>query len=246
VTSSTGTHTGRFGYGGPYGYQEDEGGLKQLGHRLYDPVAGRFVTKDPIKHGRNWYAYCDNNALKSIDPTGLEFSSVNSRTLPLVAEVLGAAEEITEEAGIWACIIAWFELILGRFIGAVVAQPVIATDSDGVRRVKRITLYRAYGGGAKMNGRSWSTQDPSNDPDYGYHAGLPKENAADKYVVGSWDPSLTPGWVARPSLPNPDYPGSGGAPEILFPIPPLTMGGGGVTIVGGGALVPPRSIRMPQ
>jgi len=70
VTSSTGTHTGRFGYGGPYGYQEDEGGLKQLGHRLYDPVCGRFVTKDPIKDGRNWYGYCNNNPLILTDPTG--------------------------------------------------------------------------------------------------------------------------------------------------------------------------------
>ena len=72
VTSSTGTHTGRFGYGGPYGYQEDEGGLKQLGHRLYDPVAGRFVTKDPIKDGRNWYGYCNNNPLKTADSDGLK------------------------------------------------------------------------------------------------------------------------------------------------------------------------------
>jgi RHS repeat-associated protein len=71
VTSSTGSQTGRFGYGGPYGYQEDEGGLKQLGHRLYDPVAGRFVTKDPIKSGRNLYGYAENNPLVLSDPNGL-------------------------------------------------------------------------------------------------------------------------------------------------------------------------------
>ena len=70
VTSSTGSQTGRFGYGGPYGYQEDEGGLKQLGHRLYDPVAGRFVSKDPIQEGWNWYVYCNNNPLTKIDPNG--------------------------------------------------------------------------------------------------------------------------------------------------------------------------------
>ena len=70
MTSSTGTHTGRFGYGGPYGYQEDEGGLKQLGHRLYDPVCGGFVTKDPIKDGRNWYAYCGNKPITRGDADG--------------------------------------------------------------------------------------------------------------------------------------------------------------------------------
>ena len=69
-TGTSGSKTGRFGYGTPYGYQEDEGGLKQLGHRLYDPLCGRFVTKDAIKDGRNWYAYCDNNPLLRSDPTG--------------------------------------------------------------------------------------------------------------------------------------------------------------------------------
>lgn len=72
VLSTTGSFTGRFGYGGPYGYQEDDGGLKQLGHRLYDPVCGRFVTKDPIKDGKNWYSYYSNNPLKAVDPDGLK------------------------------------------------------------------------------------------------------------------------------------------------------------------------------
>jgi hypothetical protein len=28
-----------------------------LGHRYYDPSTGRFLTRDPIKDGRNWYSY---------------------------------------------------------------------------------------------------------------------------------------------------------------------------------------------
>ena len=43
-----------------------------LGHRYYDPNAGRFLTRDPEKDGRNWYVYCDNNPLKNIDPSGFE------------------------------------------------------------------------------------------------------------------------------------------------------------------------------
>lgn len=71
LASSTGTWNGPFGYAGGFGYQEDATGLKLLGHRYYDSSTGRFLTRDPIKDGRNWYAYCDNDPLSRIDPTGL-------------------------------------------------------------------------------------------------------------------------------------------------------------------------------
>ncbi len=71
VTSSSGTWQGPFAYGGPYGYQSDpDSGLKLLGHRYYDPSTGRFLTRDPIKDGRNWYGYCANNPIRFVDPTG--------------------------------------------------------------------------------------------------------------------------------------------------------------------------------
>jgi RHS repeat-associated protein len=69
--SATGTWKGPFGYAGGFGYQEDSSGLKLLGHRYYDPTTGRFLSRDPIKDGRNWYAYCGNKPLTRIDPTGL-------------------------------------------------------------------------------------------------------------------------------------------------------------------------------
>jgi|GEM_PF-6105612 len=72
VYASTGTHVGRFGYGGGFGYQEEDSGVKLLGHRFYDSKAGRFLTRDRIKDGRNWYAYCDNNPIKCNDADGLQ------------------------------------------------------------------------------------------------------------------------------------------------------------------------------
>ena len=71
VIGSTGTWKGPFGYSGSAGYQEDETGLQLLGHRYYDSSTGRFITRDPIKDGRNWYAYCDNNPVNAVDATGL-------------------------------------------------------------------------------------------------------------------------------------------------------------------------------
>ena len=71
LVSSTGSTATPFGFVGDAGYQSDaDTGLQLLGHRYYDPSTGRFLTRDPISSGRNWYQYCDNNPLKHIDPTG--------------------------------------------------------------------------------------------------------------------------------------------------------------------------------
>ena len=57
-----------------FGYQSDpDTGLKLLGHRYYDSDTGRFLTRDPIKDGRNWYSYCENNPIQRVDPKGLEY-----------------------------------------------------------------------------------------------------------------------------------------------------------------------------
>jgi RHS repeat-associated protein len=70
ILASTGTWTSPFGYAGSFGYQEDATGYKLLGHRLYDPETGRFLTRDPAKDGRNWYGYCGNNPVSGADPSG--------------------------------------------------------------------------------------------------------------------------------------------------------------------------------
>jgi RHS repeat-associated protein len=84
VTNSTGTWKGPFGYSGGAGYQEDETGLQLLGHRYYDPSTGRFLTRDPIKDGRNWYSYCDNNPVNCIDADGLK-----KKLVVLIGDITG-------------------------------------------------------------------------------------------------------------------------------------------------------------
>ncbi len=74
LTSSSGSTSTPFGFAGAWGYQEDpDSGLKLLGHRYYDPSTGRFLTRDPVKDGRNWYGYCGNNPARYIDATGRKF-----------------------------------------------------------------------------------------------------------------------------------------------------------------------------
>ena len=75
--SATGTWKGPFGYAGGFGYQEDSSGLKLLGHRYYDPTTGRFLSRDPIKDGRNWYVYCGSRPTRYVDPTGLSYGEAH-------------------------------------------------------------------------------------------------------------------------------------------------------------------------
>jgi RHS repeat-associated protein len=72
LVSSSGTWNGPFAYGGKFGYQTDgDTTLHLLGHRYYDSTTGRFLSRDPIKDGRNWYAYSDNEPIGLSDPAGM-------------------------------------------------------------------------------------------------------------------------------------------------------------------------------
>ncbi|ARU45006.1 hypothetical protein CCB81_12970 [Armatimonadetes bacterium Uphvl-Ar2] len=84
--SATGTWKGPFGYAGGFGYQEDSSGLKLLGHRYYDPTTGRFLSRDPIKDGRNWYVYCESSPLSRRDPLGLGWHDPVSVTVSAAFE----------------------------------------------------------------------------------------------------------------------------------------------------------------
>ena len=58
------------------GKYEDNTGLYYFGKRYYNPVIGRFITKDSfggyiyVPQSMNGYLYCMNNPQKYIDPTG--------------------------------------------------------------------------------------------------------------------------------------------------------------------------------
>ena len=52
-------------------YYDYESGMTYLRARYYDSSIKRFITEDPAKDGSNWYAYCGNNPVMMIDPSGL-------------------------------------------------------------------------------------------------------------------------------------------------------------------------------
>jgi RHS repeat-associated protein len=89
LVSSSGSTPTPFGFAGAWGYQEDpDSGLKLLGHRYYDPSTGRFLTRDPLADGRNWYVYSGNNSFKYVDPSGL-FSEAIKRIVAGFAIIIG-------------------------------------------------------------------------------------------------------------------------------------------------------------
>ena len=69
----TGSTPTPFGFAGQAGYQTDsDTGLKLLGDRYYDSSTGRFISRDPIRDGDNWYAYCANDPVNGLDSEGLD------------------------------------------------------------------------------------------------------------------------------------------------------------------------------
>jgi len=54
-------------------YQDNETGFNYYGYRFYNPVTGRWLSRDPIgeRSGRNLYGFVYNNAVNRFDKLGL-------------------------------------------------------------------------------------------------------------------------------------------------------------------------------
>jgi RHS repeat-associated protein len=84
----------RIGYTGHH--QDDDLGLIDMGGRVYDPLAARFTTADPImqapywSQGQNRYAYVLNDPINMTDPSGFQWQDTGS-TGGNVAWGIGAA-----------------------------------------------------------------------------------------------------------------------------------------------------------
>jgi RHS repeat-associated protein len=92
--NTTGTWQTAFSYGAALDYQSDsEYGLQLLGHRYYDSSTGRFLSRDLIKSGRNWYAYCENNPTGFGDPNGLWTISIFGSDYEFNSDVISSGLE---------------------------------------------------------------------------------------------------------------------------------------------------------
>ncbi|MCB9419049.1 MAG: hypothetical protein H6667_04560 [Ardenticatenaceae bacterium] len=83
VTQDTSPGFQPFGFGG--GLYDRDTGLVRFGLRDYDPVNGRWTSKDPVGFNAgdtNLYAYVQNDPVNFIDPTGLQQAAAPSPCNP--------------------------------------------------------------------------------------------------------------------------------------------------------------------
>ena len=159
LTTSTGAWQGAFGYAGGFGYQEDASGLKLLGHRYYDSSTGRFLTRDRIKQGRNWFTYCNSDPISQADPDGYLAEQVGGVVGGMVgAAVVGAVivasgAAIVPIIGVVAVIGAvfiWDTTQIGKIIGAKIDGTKYEPDNSELLKDLGLAILPAAGW-AKMH-----------------------------------------------------------------------------------------------
>jgi uncharacterized protein RhaS with RHS repeats len=86
-----------------------------LGHRYYDPSTGRFLTRDPIKDGRNWYSYGGGDGAPTgfVDPDGCE-------TLEIVGGIGGCVIGSIVGGGVAGAVGGPLGIVAGATVGLVI------------------------------------------------------------------------------------------------------------------------------
>jgi len=91
-------------------YFDEESGLHYNTARFYDPVIGRYITRDPIGHngGFNLYAFARNDPQNYRDPRGLEWVEVECREVDIDLGVggsigVGAAASLVVKGKLCGC-----------------------------------------------------------------------------------------------------------------------------------------------
>ena len=125
-------------------YYDTETGLYYLNSRYYDPETGRFISPDSLKYlepetcnGLNLYAYCLNDPVNYIDPTGC-FPFAMLLILAITTSIgLGVGGIVAYQEGLtgWEAAGA---VLLGGALGLAVGGLIIATTGAAVVAIKGI------------------------------------------------------------------------------------------------------------
>ncbi len=152
------------------------------------------MTRDPIKDGRNWYSYCENNPVSFFDAEG----TVAMAIAPLA--LAGSA--------------GWVAL---GILGIVAIIFLVAAVSDHV-------YYADSNSGRKQTLVSAEASDSENGASAGGETGSQSGSGAGGTADGPWEDGIVPdedvagpGWTRhgeKGGYPNPDYPGVSKRPDL--------------------------------
>ena len=125
--------------------------------RMYDPVVGRFLSPDPFvqspdfTQGLNRYAYCLNNPLSLIDPSGYSWFSKNWKSL--TAACVGiAVSVVTAGAGVTL----GTAIAAGAAGGAASALACSLLNGSNIGQVAKSTFTGAFWGAVGGAANHWA------------------------------------------------------------------------------------------
>ena len=123
--------------------------LVNMDGRMYDPVVGRFISADPFiqspdfTQSLNRYAYCINNPLSLIDPSGYSWFSKNWKMI--TASIVGIAVSVVTAGTASGPTIA---IIAGAAGGAAGALTGALLNGSNIGQIAKSTFIGALVGGA--------------------------------------------------------------------------------------------------
>ena len=112
-------------------YYDTETGLYYLQARYYDPVIGRFISPDDVDYidpevinGLNLYAYCGNNPVMNIDPTGHSAVIIGLIIGAIIGVVVGFGVAVyidyQDDGIIFNGSVAWYAYLSATILGGII------------------------------------------------------------------------------------------------------------------------------
>ena len=185
-------------------YYDKETNLYYLQTRYYDPKIGRFISPDMVDyldpesiHGLNLYAYCNNNPIMYVDPTG--HFAISLGLALLIGFAVGAA------VGFGATVYTDYKddgevfngsVSAGEYIGNTLIGGAIGSSAAGL-------IYAAPSIGAAI-GSAFNTGSFATATGGAVALGLTMEQIAALSVVGAIGVGLV--FMGNPTTPNPNDP----------------------------------------